>query len=157
MVIDTLENAPMYNFGSAWRRAFEFLNTLTPETEDKKYTIQGEDIFAIVMSYETSSPENAIIESHREYVDIQSVIVGAEAFECFMRDTLEVDVPYDTSKDAEFYKLPSHRHTRVNVKKGTFLMLYPHDAHMAGLMIDEKKEVVKKVVVKIRKELLTSH
>ncbi|MBU1928128.1 YhcH/YjgK/YiaL family protein [bacterium] len=37
----------------------------------------------------------------------------------------------------------------------TFVMLYPHDAHMAGLMIDVKPEFIKKVVVKIKKELLT--
>lgn len=154
MIIDKLENSAMYNFGEAWSVAFEFLSSLTPDSEDKKYTIQGDDIFAIVMSYKTTEPEKAILESHREYVDIQSVITGGECFECSFRDTLTVDVPYDASKDVEFYKRLTPGHTRVNVLPGTFVMLYPHDAHMAGLMIDDKEEVVKKVVVKIRAELL---
>jgi biofilm protein TabA len=154
MIIDKLENSAMYNFGEPWRLAFEFLNSLTPDFEDKKYTIQGDDIFAIVMSYKTTEPEKAILESHREYVDIQTVIVGRECFECSFRDSLRVDVPYDSSKDVVFYKRLTPGHTRVNVLPGTFVMLYPHDAHMAGLMIDDKEEVVKKVVVKIRRELL---
>lgn len=154
MIIDKLENAQLYNFGFAWKVAFEFLNSLTSDTEDKKYTIQGEDIFAIVMSYKTILPETAILESHRNYVDIQTVIVGAERFECFLRDELATDIPYDKSKDAEFYKRTTPGYTSVNVELGTFVMFYPHDAHMAGLMIEGKGEIVKKVVVKIRKELL---
>ena len=35
MIIDKVEHFQDYPFGSAWKRAFEFLSTLTPETEDK--------------------------------------------------------------------------------------------------------------------------
>jgi len=50
MIIDKIENFGLYPFGSVWNLIFEFLGTLTLETEDKNYTIDGEDIFAIVMS-----------------------------------------------------------------------------------------------------------
>jgi len=156
MIIDKIENSNMYGFGEAWRVAFEFLNSLSATSEDKKYSIQGDDIFAIVMSYKTGLPQTAILESHRDYVDIQSVIVGGECFECSFRENLEVDMPYDKSKDVELYKRTVPGYTRVNIYPGTFIMLYPHDAHMAGLVINDKEEVVKKVVVKIRKELLTN-
>lgn len=155
MIIDKVENWRMYHFGSAWKSAFDFLNSLSADTEDKKYQIQGDDIFAIVMSYKTKKAKKSILESHRDYVDIQTVLVGAEGFECFFRDDLTVDMPYDKSKDAEFYKQTSLLYTRVNVVPGTFVMLYPHDAHMPGLMIDEKEEFIKKVVVKIKRELLS--
>lgn len=154
MIIDKLENFNMYNFGEAWKVAFEFLSSLTPDSEDKKYHIQGDNIFAIVMSYKTTLPQTAILESHRNYVDIQTVIVGAECFECSFRDDLTVSVPYDKSKDIELYKRIIPGHTRVNVIPGIFVMLYPHDAHMAGLMINEQEKIVKKVVVKIKTELL---
>lgn len=154
MIIDKLENCKMYDFGWAWEKAFEFLGSLTPDWQDRRYEILGDDIFAIVMSYKTTEPDRAILESHREYVDIQSVIIGGECFECSFRENLAVDVPYDKAKDVEFYKRTAPGHTRVNVTPGTFIMLYPHDAHMAGLMIENKEEVVKKVVVKIRAELL---
>lgn len=154
MIIDKLQNAKLYPFGLAWERAFEFLSSLTPETPEKKYVIDGEDIFAIVMSYETSQAENRLFESHREYVDIQSVIVGAERFECDFADRLEINDYYDALKEATFYKRNASGEVRVDIYPGTFLMLYPNDAHLAGVIIGDSSKSVKKVVVKIRKSLL---
>ncbi|MBA3025819.1 MAG: DUF386 domain-containing protein [Sulfurimonas sp.] len=154
MIIDSLENSQFYHFGSEWKKAFDFLNSLTAESEDKKYIIQGDDIFALVMSYTTASQEESMLESHQNYVDIQTTLRGAEAFECFYTDKLKIKTPYDASKDAAFYTYTPYYRTRVNVTPETFVMLYPHDAHMAGLMIDGKPEFIKKVVVKIKKELL---
>lgn len=154
MIIDRLENFEQYHFKAAWRRVFAFLETLTPDSPDMKYAIDGDDIFAIVMSYNTTAPETGVFESHRNYVDIQTVIVGGEGFECAFSGDLSVATPYDASRDAVFYKRTSPGETRVNLFPGTFVMLYPHDAHMAGLMIGAESEPVKKVVVKVRKELL---
>jgi YhcH/YjgK/YiaL family protein len=154
MIIDRLENWEHYHFGPAWKRAFEFLMTLTPGAEVKKYSLQGEEIFAQVASYETRTPETAVLETHRKYVDIQTVLSGSEKMECFSREGLAVDTPYDESKDAEFYKCSSPGPTRIDLSPGTFVMLYPQDAHMPGLMIEEKPELIKKVVVKIDLELL---
>lgn len=157
MIIDKVEHFQDYHFGPAWKLAFEFLSTLTPDSEDKKYPIQGDDIFALVMSYRTFSPEKAVFEAHREYVDIQTVLVGAEGFECAFCDELTVDTPYDKSEDIAMYKRTVPGQTRVDVCPGTFVMLYPHDAHMPGLMIGNEERVVKKVVVKIKKELLSAN
>lgn len=154
MIIDKLQNAKLYSFGLAWERAFEFLNSLTPESQERKYVIDGEDIFAIIMSYETSAPDEKIFESHREYVDIQSVITGCERFECDFADELEIETPYDALKEAAFYKRTKQGQITVDIHHGTFLMLYPNDAHLAGVKIENSSKHVKKVVVKIRKSLL---
>ncbi len=154
MIIDRVENFEQYPFGAAWKRAFAFLNTLTPDSPDMKYTIDGDDIFAIVMSYDTTAPETSLFESHKEYVDIQTVIVGGEGFECAFSSELTLTTPYNASKDAAFYRRTSPGQTRVNVFPGTFVMFYPHDAHMAALMIGTEPERVKKVVVKVRRALL---
>ena len=154
MIIDKTENWELYPFGPAWEKAFAFLKTLTPQSEDKKYEIDGEDIFAIVMSYKTFAAEKGLFESHRVYVDIQTVITGAEGFECTFTDDLTVETPYSETAEAQFYKRSTPAQTRVDVTPGTFVMLYPHDAHMPGLSIGNEEKVVKKVVVKIKKELL---
>lgn len=154
MIIDKVENFELYHFGPTWRRVFEFLGTLAPDSVEGKYIIEGEDIFAIVMSYHTSAPENAVFESHQNYVDIQTVIIGSERFECAFSDELTVITPYDATKDAAFYERIHHGQTRVDVFPGTFVMLYPHDAHIAGLMLESGPELVKKVVVKVKIELL---
>ena len=154
MIIDTVANYKLYDYGDAWEKAFEFLRTLRAESEEKKYEIQGDDIFAMVMSYKTTTEDKAILESHEKYIDVQSVIVGAETFECFLTDTLRVRSPYDELKDVTFYSREFSGHTRVTVTPQRFVMLYPHDAHMTGLMVENKQEIVKKVVVKIRANLI---
>ena len=154
MIIDRLENWKLYHFGPAWAKAFEFLHTLSPEAEEKKYTIQGEDIFAIVMSYDTCTPESSLFESHQKYVDIQTTLIGTERFECAFTDTLSIQTAYDDEKDVQLYKRIVPGQTRVDVSSDTFVMLCPHDAHMAALMTGDESKHVKKVVVKIKAELL---
>lgn len=157
MIIDRLKNWKYYHFGSAWTKAFEFLNTLSADAEERKYTIEGDDIFAIVMSYDTCAPETSLYESHQKYVDLQTVLIGAEGFECSFTDTLSVHTPYDDATDVQWYKRITPGQTRVDVCPETFVMLYPHDAHMAALMTDAKSEHIKKVVVKIKAELLLDY
>jgi len=154
MIIDRVENWKHYHFGAAWTKAFEFLLALSPDAEEKKYAIQGDDIFAIVMSYDTCTPESSLFESHQKYVDIQTTLINTERFECAFTDTLSVEVPYDDEKDVQWYKRMIPGQTHVDVSPDTFVMLYPHDAHMAALMTGERSEHVKKVVVKIKAELL---
>jgi YhcH/YjgK/YiaL family protein len=154
MIIDKLENWKFYHFGPAWAKAFEFLLTLSPDAEEKRYMIQGEDIFAIVMSYDTCSPETSLFESHQKYIDIQTTLLGTERFECSFTDTLSVQTTYDDEKDVQLYRRLTPGQTRIDVSSDTFVMLYPHDAHMASLMINDTCEHVKKVVVKIKTELL---
>lgn len=154
MIIDQLENWPLYPFDSAWKTAFDFLTSLTPDAEEKTYAIQGDEIFAIVMSYQTQPPETAILESHQKYIDIQAVLVGAERFECASREGLEIETPYNANKDVVFYQPTSTRSVKVDLFPGTFIMLYPQDAHMPTLMVNDQPELIKKVVIKIKLALL---
>ena len=80
--------------------------------------------------------------------------MGAEGFECAFCYDLIIDTPYNKSADIAFFKRSVLGQTRVDVSPGTFVMLYPHDAHMSGLMIGNEEKVIKKVVVKIKKELI---
>ena len=154
MIIDRLENWKLYHFGPAWTKAFEFLHTLPPDAEEKKYPVQGEDIFAIVMGYDTCIPETSLFESHQKYVDIQTTLIGTERFECSFTDTLSIQTPYDDVKDVQLYKRIVPGQTRVDITSDTFVMLCPHDAHMAALMTGDESKYVKKVAVKIKAELL---
>ena len=155
MIIDTLDNWLNYPLGDAWKKAFDFLQTLTPESEEKKYNIQGDDIFAQIFSYETCAPETTEIETHEKYVDIQMVLSGGEKMECAARDGLAISIPYDSAQDVAFYKSLKPRPTQVEIIPGTFVMFFPHDAHMPELMRNGKAEIVKKVVVKVNVELLS--
>ena len=154
MIIDRLENACAYPFGSDWTATIAFLRSLSPDTAAGEYPLKGTDIFARVMDYETRDPAAAILEAHRDYADIQAVLFGREGIEWFPADTLTVKDPYDAVKDAEFYVRPRPGPARVDLIPGLFVLLFPQDAHMASLMCDDAPERIRKVVVKIRTSLL---
>ena len=156
MIIDKIENWEHYHFGPGWKRAFEFLISLTPDSEEKKYPLQGDEIYAQVMRYKTRTPETAMLETHRKYIDIQTVLTGSERIEWFPRAGLTVDAPYEESKDAEFYKRFHPGPVCIDLSPGTFVMLFPHDAHMPSLAIEERPESVKKVVIKMNVALLAT-
>ena len=145
----------MYTYGSAWKKAFDFLTHLSPDANERRYDILGDDIFALVMSYKTKNPEDAVLEAHRKYVDIQSVLVGSEGIEWFNREGLLVDTPYNEADDYELFKRESHGPARADVHPKMFVTLFPEDAHMPGLIVGKNPAIVKKVVVKINIKLLS--
>jgi len=154
MIVDRLENYRCYPFGKAWQLAFDFILSLNHTAEEKRYPLQGDDLFAIVMRYETGSSEAAEIETHRKYLDIQVVITGEEGIGWCQADELEIDTPYDASQDAVLYKRPAQGLLRVDLFPGNFMALFPHDAHMPSLMTKQVPVFTKKVVVKVGMHLL---
>lgn len=153
MIIDKCNNWKTYKYGPFWETVFDFLLSLSPDAKEQKYNILGDEIFALVMSYETQSPEAAVLEAHQKYVDVQTVLVGCEAIEWHNKDSLQINVPYDKAKDVELYKRRLPGQTRVDVYPGNFVTLFPQDAHMPSLMIGGKTERIKKVVVKVSIDL----
>lgn len=154
MIVDRLEHWGRYAFGAAWASAFEFIQSLEPDASDQKYALQGDDLYALVITGQTRPRADALLEAHRKYVDIQAPLVGAEGFEWAPTEGLATHTPYDASSDAALYKMPQRTLGRVDAHPGLFLALFPQDAHAPQLMVRGAPEAVKKVVVKIRVELL---
>ena len=152
MIIDRVEYYNCYPYGSVWNTAFEFLDSITSGAEEKKYEIQGDDIYAVIASYKTKEPHK--FEAHREYVDIQCLLEGQEIIESTALNGLTVDMPYDQEKDVAFYVKTDSRKIISHLMPGIFIAFFPHDAHMPGVAIRNSPAIVKKVVVKIKAELL---
>jgi len=152
LIIDRVENYGSYPYGSAWNTAFTFLRTVTQDSEETKYEIQGDDIYAIIASYNTKEPHK--FEAHLEYVDIQCLLEGQELIESTILNELTVDVPYDSEKDVAFYLKTDSLKTVSHLLPGIFIAFFPHDAHMPGVSVGDSPEFVKKIVVKIKAELL---
>ncbi|MEI7850225.1 MAG: YhcH/YjgK/YiaL family protein [Kiritimatiellales bacterium] len=154
MIVDSIKNHSLYPLGPAWKAAFDFLETLTPETETGKRLIQGDHLFAGVDCYETKSRAAAKLETHRKYVDIQVLLSGEEVIEVFQLQDLTVSTPYNPEKDAEFYQVPPETRAKVTLSPGQFVVFLPEDAHMPCLMAGDSPQPVKKVVIKVAVELL---
>ncbi len=152
MIIDRVEYCNCYPYGSAWSDAFEFLSTLTPGAKEMKYDIQGDNIFARIASYNTKEPHK--FEVHREYVDIQCLLEGQEIIESIALNGLVVDTPYDRQKDVALYASTDSMKTVSCLEPGIFIAFFPHDAHMPGVSVGDSPSFVKKVVVKVKAELL---
>jgi len=155
MIHDTLKNWSLYYASGPWRCAFEFLASLSAASEESgRISLQGDDIYAIIMSYQTGLPDESVLETHDEYIDIQMSLVNSEAIDWFPRQALEVKVAYDHDQDRTFYHRPDLFPVRINNFPGYFTVLYPDDAHMPRMMTAKSPEMVKKVVVKMRRTLL---
>ena len=157
MILDRIENHSLYPFGNAWKAAFDFLKTVTPETECGKTFLDGNNLFFIVDSYETKPRDAAKLETHRKYVDIQVMISGNETHEVFPKNELTVREPYNPEIDAEFYRIPETFYTHVNLNPGDFAVYFPEDAHLPCLMSGNKPQRIKKVVIKIAVDLLNKN
>ena len=107
-----------------------------------------DDFYYVVQAYETKDPATARYEAHEKYVDIQYLISGIEAIDIAPVETLEIDEVYDAAKDACFLKNPE-RATKVVLTAGSYVVLYPEDAHKPGLTVDEVMSV-RKIVGKVR-------
>lgn len=157
MIIDQLRNWPMYPFGQSWKVCFDFLMSLHPSTPEGETSIRGDEIIGRVMKYETKTHDLAKLEAHDRYIDIQSTILGAEALEWFPRESLDPSTEYRQDKDVTYFRYPGAASLRVDVLPGTFVMLFPHDAHMPALRVPTGDGTVTKVVIKLDVRLLTNN
>jgi YhcH/YjgK/YiaL family protein len=154
MICDRIENRTTYPFSNLWNEAFKFLETLTPDSACGRYELQGKDLFVMIDSYETRTRDDAKLETHNNYMDIQYMISGNETHEVYAKKDLTVSEPYDPNKDAEFYQIPEAAPVTVHLQPGNFTAYFPHDAHMPCLTTGSEPSSVKKAVVKIRIEAL---
>jgi biofilm protein TabA len=154
MILDQLDNHRLYPFGDAWQVAFDFLLSLNADAEEKRYALQGDDIYAAIESYDTQLPCSKLPEAHRKYVDIQVLLDGTERIAWHPFDALTVSKPYASDADIAFFDRPESLGTALDLEPGLFAVFFPGDAHTPGLQIDGPSRV-KKVVVKIAASLLT--
>jgi YhcH/YjgK/YiaL family protein len=152
MIVGRIEHWRSRLPGMVWRKVFRALEELSEVSAEGKVAIEGEDLYLNVMSYATRQPDDpeAILESHREYVDVQMVLAGSERIDWFPAESLEIEKPYDAGRDAQFYRRPGAAPASVDVLPGTFVVLFPEDAHMPQLVTAAGHGRVKKVVAKVR-------
>ena len=152
MIFDKVNNYIQYPYKEIWKQAFTFLQSLNIESEEKRYELDN-GMYAMIMSYATKTQQNAVLESHKKYVDIQASLSGAEGIKWFHTNNLEVINQYNPSTDAQFYKYQENSPCLVKNYPGYFCALWPTDAHMPQLKVDDILDV-KKVVIKVPLHLL---
>jgi YhcH/YjgK/YiaL family protein len=146
MVLDDIRNASLYSgLAPGIQTALRYLSeTDCARLEPGRYEI-GDGCYCIAQDYVTAPREQKRWEAHRSYVDVQFVASGAELIGYADIGTLRVIEDYDKSKDVTWLDGDGDF---VTARAGTFVILFPHDAHMPGAAAAEP-EAVRKVVVKV--------
>ncbi|MCM8711690.1 YhcH/YjgK/YiaL family protein [Clostridium sp. SYSU_GA19001] len=148
MIIAALKDAERYCYNDKMQRAFKFLKeTDLQSLEIGRYSIEGDDIFALVQAYNTRKEEECRFESHQRYMDIQFIIEGVEKMSCIHVDRLVLTENDLIKGDKAFYKADCVG-SELIVHKGDFVIFYPEDGHKACIAVDEPC-FVKKVVLKV--------
>jgi len=132
-----------------WNKAFKFLakNNLKA-IKTGKYEIDGKNLFAAVSEYESKDENNAKIEAHKKYADIQYVITGEEQIGVLPLENMKPFIPYSDKKDVEFFKTDMTNYYH-HADSSNFFIFFPNDAHRPGVKID-KNTPIKKIVIKVK-------
>lgn len=149
MVFDQLQNLSKYVTQEQFQKMSNFLKLLSPDMKEGYYEIDGETIYARVMSYPTSLCQDCKIEAHDKYIDIQSSLVGIEGIDIFDRNELNILEVYNREKDVTFYEETVGSIVSINNREGYFSMIYPNEAHRPKISVNQRCELVKKFVIKI--------
>lgn len=148
MIFDSLHNADSYFSGDWWRDTLAYIRSATPSLEDGAHPVRSDMIVARVHTGQTRPANEAILESHRAYVDVHVVLDGRETIAIWPADRLRIRTPYDDRQDVLFYDPPADEGARLTLSPGFFAVFFPQDAHMTQLM-DRRPAAVKKLVMKI--------
>ena len=92
---------------------------------DGRVDIDGEDVYALVQSYETLAGEPRF-EAHRRYIDIQYVVSGAEIIGWAPLAALVVTDGYDRAKDIAFGCVEPDQVTLVRLPRGPACRVVSH-------------------------------
>ena len=158
MILDSLANWPHYYALPAWTRAFGWITSLDPEIAPGKYAIEGDDIYAVAFDFQTMNLLDTTLEAHRVYADIHvplpAPLGGPEVHARFAPAELAEKTPYDAERDATQFHHPDRFGALFTLHPGQFALYLPEDAHLSQGKTNPKPEKLRKVVVKVRAELL---
>ncbi len=148
MILDSIQNAGLYySVTPLLAKAFEYINSVDlNEMEPGRYEIDGDNLFMTIVERDLKKPQDAKLEVHNNYADIQIVVSGdPEGFGYIPRlERVSPAAEFDTVKDIQFYTdVPQ---TIYFVYPGQFTLLMPEDGHAP--LIGEG--AVKKAVIKVK-------
>ncbi len=113
-----------------------------------KYEV-SDNFYYIVKELETQPREQCIFESHRKYIDIQWVIEGQMAFETADVSTLKIEKEYDSEKDVALWQKQENLMQTI-LSSGSYAVLYPNNAHISALVVNNQPQKIKLIVGKIK-------
>ena len=148
MIVGNIKDRRIYETAHPlFSQAFDFIKSYLEEKKPVgKYEILGDALFAMVQEYD--SKEDAKMEVHDKYIDLQFIVSGEEKMLWAPREELAIITPFPENKDTEIVEVGDRPATLI-LHAGEFAIFYPTDAHKPGLAVDTPTPV-EKIVLKIK-------
>lgn len=150
MLVTDLATATANDYLSArFRTAYDFLSrTDLAALPLGRNEIDGDDVYANVLEYDTVPAGEKELEAHRDYYDVQFVFSGEELLQYTPCAGLQTVQEYDESDDYCLLKTPEPV-TSIALHAGQLAVFAPEDAHKPGCSLNGSAHV-RKIVVKVR-------
>lgn len=119
-------------------------NAMSAYTEE--ILLDGRRLYASPARCAGKRAEDALLEAHDGYIDVQVCLEGEERLGWRNRaECLDVAIPYAADRDIVFYRdAPS---MYVTLKPGQLAVFFPNDAHAPLISNGEIRKVVFKVAI----------
>jgi YhcH/YjgK/YiaL family protein len=146
MILDVLENGSRYlALHPGFAKAFAFLQRADlPALPVGSYQIDDDRIYAMVAKEQGCRPEEAFLETHVKYIDIQLVLAGTDEMGWKAKAACKQPAgPYDRENDIQFFT--DRPDAWLATRSGAFAIFFPEDAHLPLISAG----VIHKVVVKV--------
>lgn len=148
MVIDKIENLYKYaSLNPLFAQAIEYLKQtdLNALQAGEKIELCGSDLVVNVAQTAPKSKEEAKLETHNVFIDIQIPLSGTEVMGyTAAADCLPAHAQYDADKDITFFEGLAQDYIAIN--PGMFAIFFPQDGHAPGI----SPTGVKKIIVKVK-------
>ncbi|MBQ4392593.1 MAG: YhcH/YjgK/YiaL family protein [Prevotella sp.] len=146
MIIDTLDNLAKYEaINPLFKDVVEFIKQNDLATmEAGKYPIKDKDLFVNITTAKGKAPDEAVLETHINMIDIQIPLDVPETFGytplCRLPET-----PYNAEKDITKYP-DLMAESFIDCQPGMFAIFFPQDGHAPCIsMAPEIKKAIFKV------------
>lgn len=147
MVVDKLENLKKYaSLNPLFPKAIEFLtSTDLNSLEQGKIELEGSDLVVNITQAAPKAKEEAKLETHNKFIDIQIPLSGTESMGYTPgTDCMPADAPYNADNDITFFEGLAMDY--ITVKPGMFAIFFPQDGHAPAITPNG----VKKIIVKVK-------
>lgn len=152
MILDTLTNAKQYaDICDGINKVLEAAKTYTADNfQTGRVEIDGDAVYMNFANYDTHATDEAVFEAHRKYIDVMVMIDGVETIYVKNTDKLSnVTKEYTPEMEALLADFDKDA-TPVRLEAGSFVVLFPQDAHSPGCNADgvhNVKKIIGKVLV----------
>ncbi|MPM52146.1 hypothetical protein SDC9_98902 [bioreactor metagenome] len=133
----------------------EFQSRLTAELPTGSYPLLGEKLKVSIFESKTvPKAERGVFETHRQFADLQTLLIGEEL--AFVRDAtgLTPRMEFDEKQDYQLFEPELENSARIVLNSKRFVVYLPSEAHLTSIGVAGTEVPLRKVVYKIHQSLI---